>query len=63
MIGAGAREGEAERDVHAFVERVQLERDQALIVIHAEHAVPIAGRGVMENGVGRERAGEDRRDR
>ena len=59
MIGAGARKGETERDIHAFMEGVQLERDQSLIVIHAEHGVEFALDRAMENRVGREGAGEE----
>ena len=52
VIGAGAREGESESDVHSFMERVEFQRDQALIVIHAKHGVEFSLHGAVENGVG-----------
>ena len=52
VIGAGAREGEAESDVHSFMESVEFQRDQSLIVIHAKHGIEFSLDGVMENSVG-----------
>ena len=60
VIGAGARKRQTESDVHAFVKRMQLERDEPLIVIHAKDAVPLAAGGVVKDGVGRERTSEER---
>ena len=56
VIGAGARKWESECDVHTFMERVQLQRDQSLIVIHAKDRVEFSLDRPVENGVGRERA-------
>ena len=39
VVGRGAHEGQAERDVDRFVEGERLDRDQRLIVIHAERGV------------------------
>ena len=61
VVGAGADEREPEGDVHASVEGVELERDEALVVIHANDAVPFMhDGGLMKNSVGRERAGKRR---
>ena len=48
VIGAGARVGEPEGDVHPFIEGEELERDQSLIVVHADDAVELALRGADE---------------
>ena len=48
VIGRGADEGKAERDVDAVVESERLDRDQRLVVVHAERGVvgsPRARRG------------------
>ena len=52
VIGAGAREGKAESDVHSFMESVEFQRDQALIVIHAKHGVEFSLHGAVENSIG-----------
>ena len=52
VIRAGARERQAKSDVHAFMESVQFQRDQSLIVIHAKHAVEFSLDRAMKNGVG-----------
>src|SRR6266404_5571891 len=52
VIGTGAGERQAERRVHAVMKRVQFERDQSLIVIHAKHGVEFAFDRAVENGVG-----------
>src|SRR6476469_10805266 len=36
VIGARSGKGKPEGDVHAFVKRVEFQRDESLIVIHAE---------------------------
>src|ERR1700731_4060896 len=54
VIGAGAREGETERDVHASVKGVEFERDEALIVIHAESSVPALRDEIVKQCVGRQ---------
>jgi hypothetical protein len=41
------------------MESVQLQRNQTLIVIHAENGIPIALRRVMENRIGGKGTGED----
>ena len=55
VIGRGADERQAERDVDAIVEGERLDRDQRLIVIHADRAVVSLARGFVEHGVGRQR--------
>ena len=58
MVGAGAGVGQTKGHVHAGLEGEEFERDQSLVVIHAEDAVEFPGHGAMENGVRRVRAGE-----
>ena len=58
VVGAGAGKGKAEGDIHAGVEGQQFERDEALVVIHAEHAVELSAGGAMKNSIGRVRAGD-----
>ena len=41
MIGTRANKWQAERDIHTFMKRMQLERDQPLVVIHAKNSVKI----------------------
>ena len=61
MVGRGAHDRQAERDVDAFVEMQRLERDQRLVVIHAQRRVVVArGAARMEHGVGGVRAGDRR---
>ena len=45
VIGRGAHDRQAQRDVDALVEMERLQRDQRLIVIHAERGVVVAPRG------------------
>ena len=52
VVGACARERETDRNVHAAVKRVQLERDQSLIVIHAKDGIELAFDSAMEDRVG-----------
>ena len=56
MIGRGAHEGQAERHVHRIVEGQRLDRDQRLVVIHAERDVVARARPLVEQRVGRQRA-------
>ncbi len=58
VIGAGARKRQAERHVHAAMKRVQLERDQSLIVIHAKNGIELAFSRAMKDCVGREWTGK-----
>ena len=53
VIGAGARKRETKRYVHTAVKRVDLQRYQTLIVIHAENSIELAFGGAMENCIGR----------
>ena len=55
MIRAGAREWESKSDVHTFMEGVEFQRDQSLIVIHAKDRVEFSLDRAMKNGVRRER--------
>ena len=56
VVRAGANEREAEGDIHPFVKRVELEWDQALVVIHAKNAIEFPLHRTMENRVWREGA-------
>ena len=58
VIRTRARKWQAQRHIHALVKGVELQRNQSLIVIHAEHCIPFAFAGVMKNRVGRKWAGE-----
>ena len=52
MIGGGAHEGQAERDVHRLVEGESLGGGERLIVIHAQRRVIMRSRPRVEHGVG-----------
>src|SRR4051812_22461398 len=52
MRDAGADDRQAERDVDRSVETDRLERDMALIVVHRDHGVELAGHGAHEQRVG-----------
>ena len=56
VIGRGAHEGQAERDVDALVEGERLDRDQALVVIHGQRDVVARPRARVEHRVGRQGA-------
>ena len=56
VIGRGAHERQAERDVDRVIERQRLDRDQRLVVIHRERRVVALARRLMEHRVGRQRA-------
>ena len=58
MVGRGADDRQAQRDVDAFLEMQRLQRDQRLVVIHAERRVILGARRGVEHGVGRVRAGD-----
>lgn len=51
VVRAGAGLGQAEGDIHGGVEVEQLERNEALVVIHGEHGIELALGGVTENGI------------
>ena len=55
VVGRGAHERQAERDVDRMVEGQRLDRDQRLVVIHAERGVVGRARRRVEHGVGRQR--------
>ena len=57
VIGRGAHERQAERDVDAAVEGQRLERDQRLVVVHGDGGVVGAARLGVEQGVGGMRTG------
>lgn len=52
MVRADAGLGQAEGDVDGGVEVEELERDEALIVIHGEDCVVVALGGIAENRIG-----------
>ena len=56
VVGTGANEWKTEGDIHPFVEGMELERDQALVVIHAKNAIEFPLHRTMENRVWREGA-------
>ena len=58
MIGRGAHEGQAEGDIHAFVEGQRLDRDQRLIVIHRDGRVIPRPRRRVKHRIGRVGAGQ-----
>src|SRR5262245_57732647 len=60
VIRARPWPGEPERDIHTLVEGVQLRRNQALIVIHAEHPIEFTRHGAIENRIRRKRPADFR---
>jgi len=52
----GAHDGQAERDIHALVEIEHLDRDERLIVVHADRRVISGARLGVEHGVCRKRS-------
>src|SRR5678815_3584629 len=54
VIGRRAHDRQPERDVDRLVEVDELDRDQALVVIHRDERVVAAVTGVAERGVGDE---------
>jgi len=58
VVRTGACFRQAEGDVNGVVEIQQLERDKPLVVIHGEHGIVVAKRGIPENGVWHGGAGE-----
>src|SRR5438067_2530804 len=61
VIGAGAGKGQAESNVHAGMEGVQLQRDQTLIVVKAESSVPFLVSEMEKERVGGVGAGKSKR--
>ena len=59
MIGGGADDRQAERDVDAFLEMERLQRDQRLVVIHAQCRVILRAGGGVEHRIGREGTGHE----
>ena len=58
VVGRGADDRQAERDVDAIVEVQRLQRDQRLVVVHAQRRVVARARRGLEHGVGGVRAGD-----
>ena len=56
VVGTRADEWKAERNIHPFVEGMELKRDEALVVIHAKDSVEFAFDRAVENGVRGKRA-------
>ena len=56
MIGRSAGDRQAQRDVHRVLEMECLDRDERLIVVHAERGVVAGACPVVEHGVGWMRA-------
>ena len=56
VIDGGADDRQAEGDIDAVLEMQQLERDQPLIVVHADDRIVIPARGEVKEGVGAVRA-------
>ena len=56
VVGAGPRKWQAKGHVHAAMKGVQFQRDQSLIVIHAEGGIPLLVGKVMEQCVRRDRS-------
>src|SRR5207249_3832146 len=54
VIGTGARKRQAEGDVHAGMKGVQLQRNQALIVIQTESGVPFLVSEMEEESIRRD---------
>src|SRR6476620_1452498 len=52
VIGCGAYDWEAQRDVHRILEVKRLDRNQRLVVVHAKRRVIVCPRALMEHGVG-----------
>ena len=55
VIRRGAHERQAERDVDGMIEGERLDRDQRLIVIHAERRVIVRARPFMKHRIGGKR--------
>ena len=53
MVGTGAHEGQAQRGVHAVIKAQQLDRNQALVVVHGHDHIKTALPGPHENGIRR----------
>ncbi len=58
MIGRSAHDRQAQRDVHPLVEIERLQRDQRLIVIHAQRRIVALALARGEQGVGGMGAGD-----
>ena len=52
MIGRGADDRQAERHVDRLLEVQRLDRDQRLVVIHAQRRIIVGARAGVEHGVG-----------
>ena len=59
VIGACPRKRQTQGDVNAIVESLEFERNQALVVIHAEDSVKFTLSSAEKDGVRRMRAGHD----
>lgn len=61
MVRAGPWKWQAQRDIHPFIEGVELERDQTLVMIHAQNAVELALYDAIKKCIRRMRARNLRR--
>ena len=55
VIGRGAHERKAERDIDGVIESKRLDRDQRLVVIHAQGGIVGRARPFVEQRIGRQR--------
>ena len=52
MINGGPDDRQADGEIHASTERHQLQRDQALVMIHRYDSIILSARGLPEESVG-----------
>jgi hypothetical protein len=53
MVNGRSDEGETKGDVDAIREMQQFKRNQALIMVHADHGIEFAARGSIKDGIRR----------
>ncbi len=55
VIGRGADERQTECPVHTLLECNHLKRCQTLVVVHGDHHVVFASKGIVKQGIGADR--------